>query len=70
MENLRQVRLKQANTVKSCQMELKYLKQNKEKAQEIKELLSTKEGQLAASKESVQHIENQIDPKEVGQSCC
>lgn len=64
MENLRQVRLKQANTVKSCQMELKYLKQNKEKAQEIKELLSTKEGQLAASKESVQHIENQIDPKE------
>ncbi|XP_053096272.1 DNA repair protein RAD50 isoform X3 [Pangasianodon hypophthalmus] len=64
LETLRQLRLKQANTVKSCQMELKYLKQNKEKAQEIKELLSTKEAQLAASKESVQRIENQIDPME------
>uniref|UniRef100_A0A8B9JPQ5 RAD50 homolog, double strand break repair protein n=1 Tax=Astyanax mexicanus TaxID=7994 RepID=A0A8B9JPQ5_ASTMX len=64
LETLRQLRLKQSNTVKSCQMELKYLKQNKEKAQEIKDLLSTKEGQLAASKESVQRIESQIDPLE------
>lgn len=69
LETLRQLRLKQTNTVKSCQMELKYLKQNKEKAQEIKELLSTKEAQLAASKESVQRIENQIDPMEVRLSC-
>lgn len=69
LETLRQLRLKQTNTVKSCQTELKYLKQNKEKAQEIKELLSTKEAQLAASKESVQRIENKIDPMEVRQSC-
>ncbi|XP_076835840.1 DNA repair protein RAD50 [Brachyhypopomus gauderio] len=64
LETLRQLRLKQTNTVKSCQTELKYLKQNKEKAQEIKELLSTKEAQLASSKESVQRIESQIDPLE------
>ncbi|KAF7697443.1 DNA repair protein RAD50 [Silurus meridionalis] len=64
LETLRQLRLKQSNTIKSCQMELRYLKQNKEKAQEIKELLSTKEAQLVASKESVQRIENQIDPME------
>lgn len=64
LETLRQLRLKQANTVKSCQMELKYLKQNKDKAQEIRELLSTKEGQLASSKETVQRFESQIDPLE------
>ncbi|XP_066501906.1 DNA repair protein RAD50 [Hoplias malabaricus] len=64
LETLRQLRLKQSNTVKTCQMELKYLKQNKEKAQEIKDQLSTKETQLAASKESVLKIENQIDPME------
>ncbi|XP_030649272.1 DNA repair protein RAD50 [Chanos chanos] len=64
LETLRQLRLKQANTVKSCQMELKYLKQNKEKAQEIKDLLTTKETQLAASKESVQRVESQIEPLE------
>ncbi|XP_056587602.1 DNA repair protein RAD50 [Triplophysa dalaica] len=64
LETLRQLRLKQATTVKSCQLELKYLKQNKDKAQEIRELLSTKEGQLASSKETVQRIESQIDPLE------
>ncbi|XP_051734464.1 DNA repair protein RAD50-like [Ctenopharyngodon idella] len=64
LETLRTLRLKQANTVKTCQMELKYLKQNKEKAQEIRELLTTKEAQLSSSKENVQRIENQIDPLE------
>ncbi len=57
--------MKQAGIVKTCQTELKYLKQNKDKAQEIRELLSTKETQLASSKESVQRIESQIDPMEV-----
>uniref|UniRef100_A0A8C2ARY0 RAD50 homolog, double strand break repair protein n=1 Tax=Cyprinus carpio TaxID=7962 RepID=A0A8C2ARY0_CYPCA len=56
--------MKQASIIKTCQTELKYLKQNKDKAQEIKELLSTKETQLASSKESVQRIESQIDPLE------
>ncbi|KAK1788005.1 hypothetical protein P4O66_016479 [Electrophorus voltai] len=64
LETLRQLRLKQTNTVKYCQTELKYLKQNKEKAQEIKELLSTKEAQLASSKDNVQRFESQIDPLE------
>ncbi|NXA74726.1 RAD50 protein, partial [Thryothorus ludovicianus] len=62
LEALRQVRLKQSLKVKECQTELKYLKQNKEKAQEIQDHLSTREAQLAASKENVVSIENQLEP--------
>lgn len=69
LETMRQLRLEQNNTVKTCQMELQYLKQNKEKAQQIRETVATKEAQLIASKDSVQQIENQIDPLEVGWQC-
>ncbi|NXJ92183.1 RAD50 protein, partial [Corythaixoides concolor] len=62
LETLRQVRLKQSLKVKECQTELKYLKQNKEKAQEIQDNLSNREAQLAASKENVKSIESQLDP--------
>ncbi|NWV41536.1 RAD50 protein, partial [Grantiella picta] len=62
LEALRQVRLKQALKVKECQTELKYLKQNKEKAQEIQDHLSNREAQLAASKENVKSIESQLEP--------
>ncbi|NXE66978.1 RAD50 protein, partial [Calcarius ornatus] len=62
LEALRQVRLKQSSKVKECQTELKYLKQNKEKAQEIQDHLSNREAQLAASKENVVSIENQLEP--------
>ncbi|NXT43246.1 RAD50 protein, partial [Pelecanoides urinatrix] len=62
LETLRQVRLKQSLKVKECQTELKYLKQNKEKAQEIQSNLSNREAQLAASKENVKSIESQLDP--------
>ncbi|GAB0195834.1 DNA repair protein RAD50 [Grus japonensis] len=62
LETLRQVRLKQSLKVKECQTELKYLKQNKEKAQEIQDHLSNREAQLAASKENVRSIESQLDP--------
>ncbi|NXQ96482.1 RAD50 protein, partial [Sagittarius serpentarius] len=62
LETLRQVRLKQSLKVKECQTELKYLKQNKEKAQEIQDHLSNRESQLAASKENVKSIESQLDP--------
>lgn len=65
LETLRQLRLKQATVVRECQTELQYLKQNKEKAQEIRDLLSNKEEQLAASKDSVERITNQIAPLEV-----
>lgn len=65
MDTLKTLRQKQAQTVNSCRMELKYLKQNKDKALEIRELLSSKEAQLSSSKENVQRIENQIDPLEV-----
>ncbi|NXS17112.1 RAD50 protein, partial [Mystacornis crossleyi] len=62
LEALRQVRLKQSLKVKECQTELKYLKQNKEKAQEIQDHLSSREAQLAASKENVKSIESQLEP--------
>ncbi|KAJ1127130.1 hypothetical protein NDU88_005533 [Pleurodeles waltl] len=62
LETLRVVRLKQGQKVKECQTELKYLKQNRGKAQEIKELLGTKEAQLTASKENVRSIENELEP--------
>ncbi|NWS20452.1 RAD50 protein, partial [Pachyramphus minor] len=62
LEALRQVRLKQSLKVKECQTELKYLKQNKEKAQEIQDHLSNREAQLAASKENVKAIESQLEP--------
>ncbi|XP_023134881.2 DNA repair protein RAD50 [Amphiprion ocellaris] len=64
LETMRQLRLKQTQTVKECQVELRYLKQNKEKAQQIRDTLATKEAQLMASKDSIQQIESQIDPLE------
>ncbi|CAI9578706.1 unnamed protein product [Staurois parvus] len=62
LETLRQVRLKQSQRVKECQAELKYLKQNKEKASEIQDQLQGKEAQLSASKENVKSINNQLEP--------
>ncbi|KAF0038511.1 hypothetical protein F2P81_008995 [Scophthalmus maximus] len=67
LETMRQLRLTQNHTVKECQVELRYLKQNKEKAQQIRETVATKEAQLMASKDNVEHIESQIDPLEVFQ---
>uniref|UniRef100_UPI00398F1CF5 DNA repair protein RAD50 n=1 Tax=Pristiophorus japonicus TaxID=55135 RepID=UPI00398F1CF5 len=64
LETLRQVRLKQSQRVREYQAELKYLKQNKEKARGIQDQLAGKETQLTASKENVQSIENQIAPLE------
>ncbi|KAM7374588.1 hypothetical protein PAMP_007235 [Pampus punctatissimus] len=64
LETMRQLRLKQSQTVKECHLELRYLKQNKEKAQQIRETLATKETHLMASKDNIQQIENQIDPLE------
>lgn len=65
LETLRQVRLKQGMKVKECQTELKYLKQNKEKAQEIQDNLTKTEAQLSASKENIKSIESQLDPLKV-----
>ncbi|XP_007552923.1 DNA repair protein RAD50 [Poecilia formosa] len=64
LETMRQLRLKQSQTVKECQVELRYLKQNKEKAQQIRETVATKEAQLMASKDSVHQTESQIEPLE------
>uniref|UniRef100_A0A8C5Q7R2 Zinc-hook domain-containing protein n=1 Tax=Leptobrachium leishanense TaxID=445787 RepID=A0A8C5Q7R2_9ANUR len=62
LEMLRQVRQKQSQQVREYQTALKFLKQNKEKSLEIKDNLRGKETQLAASKENVKSIENQLEP--------
>nr|XP_061801475.1 DNA repair protein RAD50-like [Nerophis lumbriciformis] len=64
LDTIRQLRLKQNNMVKECQVELRFLKQNKEKAQQIREIIASKEAQLIASKDSIQLIDSQIDPLE------
>lgn len=65
METIRQVRQTQGQKVKECQTELKYLKQNKEKAYEIRNQISSKEDQLTSSKEIVKAYENELDPLKV-----
>lgn len=65
METLRQVRQTQGQKVKECQTELKYLKQNKEKACEIRDQITSKEAQLISSKEIIQSYENELEPLEV-----
>ncbi|KAM8764947.1 DNA repair protein RAD50 isoform 2-T2 [Rhynchonycteris naso] len=62
LETLRQVRQTQGLKVKDCQTELKYLKQNKEKACEIRSQITSKEAQLTSSKEMVKSYENELDP--------
>ena len=68
LETMRQLRLKKGQIVRECQVELRYLKQMKEKALQIEEMLAAKEAQLMASRDSVQRVEGQIEPLEVGQS--
>ncbi|KAK1343280.1 hypothetical protein QTO34_016058 [Cnephaeus nilssonii] len=65
LETLRQVRQTQGQKVKECQTELKYLKQNKEKACEIRDQITSKEAQLTSSKEIVKSYENELDPLKV-----
>ncbi|XP_020846793.1 DNA repair protein RAD50 [Phascolarctos cinereus] len=62
LETLRSVRHNQSLRVKECQTELKYLKQNKEKACEIRDQIVSKEAQLASSKEFVKSYDNELGP--------
>uniref|UniRef100_A0A3Q2YKC7 RAD50 double strand break repair protein n=1 Tax=Hippocampus comes TaxID=109280 RepID=A0A3Q2YKC7_HIPCM len=64
LDTMRQLRLKQSNSVRECQVELRFLKQNKEKAQQIREIVGSKEAQLIASKDSILVLESQIEPLE------
>lgn len=68
LDTMRQLRLKKGQIVRECQMELTYMKQVKEKALQIQEILATKEAQLLASRDSVRQVEAQIEPLEVGLS--
>lgn len=51
--------------MKECQTELKYLKQNKEKACEIRDQITSKEAQLRSSQEIVKSYENELEPLKV-----
>lgn len=62
LDTLRQVRQTQGQKVKECQTELKYLKQNKEKACEIRDQITSKEAQLASSQEIVRSYEDELEP--------
>lgn len=62
LDTLRQVRQTQGQKVKECQTELKYLKQNKEKACEIRDQITSKEAQLRSSQEIVKSYENELEP--------
>lgn len=62
LDTLRQVRQTQVQKVKECQTELKYLKQNKEKACEIRDQITSKEAQLASSQEIVRSYEDELEP--------
>ncbi|KAK0144377.1 DNA repair protein RAD50 [Merluccius polli] len=64
LDTMRQLRLKKGQIVRECQVELRYLKQTKEKALQIQEMLATKEAQLVASRDSVLQFEGQIEPLE------
>ncbi|XP_068457067.1 DNA repair protein RAD50 [Clinocottus analis] len=64
LETMRQLRLKQNQTVTLCRSELNHLKLDKEKAQQIRETVATKEAQLLASRDSIQLTERQIEPLE------
>jgi DNA repair protein RAD50 len=59
------VRQTQGQKVKECQTELKYLKQNKEKACEIRDQITSKEAQLASSQEIVRSYEDELEPLKV-----
>ncbi|XP_074147086.1 DNA repair protein RAD50 isoform X1 [Sminthopsis crassicaudata] len=65
LETLRLVRQNQSGRVKECQTELKYLKQNKEKACEIRDQIVSKEAQLASSKEFVKSYDNELGPLKI-----
>ncbi|XP_051834195.1 DNA repair protein RAD50-like isoform X2 [Antechinus flavipes] len=65
LETLRLVRQSQSGRVKECQTELKYLKQNKEKACEIRDQIVSKEAQLASSKEFVKSYDNELGPLKI-----
>ncbi|XP_066278594.1 DNA repair protein RAD50.L-like [Branchiostoma lanceolatum] len=64
LEAIRKFKLDQGHTIKEHQTEIKYLKQNKEKAAEIKEQQSQTEGRLAGSKESIRQIRQELQPVE------
>uniref|UniRef100_UPI00358F3D7A DNA repair protein RAD50 isoform X1 n=2 Tax=Myxine glutinosa TaxID=7769 RepID=UPI00358F3D7A len=64
LEVLRKLRMEQAASVKQYQSEIKYLRQNKDKAEEIGKQLLEAEDKLTASKSNVDSINRDMQPIE------
>ncbi|XP_070557933.1 DNA repair protein RAD50.L-like [Ptychodera flava] len=64
LECIRKLRQEQGGTIREYQAEIKYLKQNKEKAAEIQENLSKSEARLEVTKETIRKLKEQLQPIE------
>ncbi|XP_077984137.1 DNA repair protein RAD50.L-like [Glandiceps talaboti] len=64
LDCIKKFRQEQNVTIREYQAEIKYLKQNKEKASEIQDNLSKSEARLAATKETIKKLKDQLEPVE------
>ncbi|XP_077865420.1 DNA repair protein RAD50.L-like [Saccoglossus kowalevskii] len=62
LDHIRKFKQEQLGSIREYQAEIKYLKQNKEKATEIKDNISKAEARLAATTETVNKIKEQLEP--------
>ncbi|VDP14977.1 unnamed protein product [Soboliphyme baturini] len=62
LDALKKVRLEQAQVIRQCTTEIKFLKQNKEKAEEIKQDMTKTEVKLKACNDSVNKIQERLKP--------
>ncbi|XP_013776467.1 DNA repair protein RAD50-like [Limulus polyphemus] len=62
LDNIKKIRTEKLNNVKHYQTELKFLKQNKDKAIEIKEDLGRTQTRLSSCKDRVNEVEEKLRP--------
>lgn len=62
LECIRKTRQEQVSRLKEYQAEIRYLRANKEKEQELQEKLSEAEGKLLATEDSIQKIKDKLKP--------
>nr|QIC49984.1 DNA repair protein RAD50 [Actinia equina] len=65
LEAIRKLRLEQGRIVIQCETELKYLRENKDKAQEIAEQLEKSQGKIEATRDSIVKISRNLEPVEI-----
>ncbi|XP_076362721.1 DNA repair protein rad50 [Tachypleus tridentatus] len=62
LDNIKKIRVEKLNNVKNYQTELKFLKQNKDKAVEIKDDLGKAQTRLSSCKDRVNEVEDKLQP--------